>query len=241
MGAADAERLYREVMTVAPSTDATPFATATRDFLFGGVWSRPGLSRRDRRLLTLSCVAAADSPGPIDAHVYAALNSGDVELEAMFELVLQFAVYCGWPKASHLEGVIGAQWARIHEERGEAVPAFPMLDNETLGPNDWATRLERGAAGVPRRQPRAGPAAGLALPPRRHPELRVRSRVAAPGSHAATSAASSRWRVSRSTTPPFRCGATSPRHCTRATSPRRRWTRSCFTSLPTTASPRPRR
>jgi 4-carboxymuconolactone decarboxylase len=145
MGAADAERLYREVMTVAPSTDATPFAAATRDFLFGGVWSRPGLSRRDRRLLTLSCVAAADSPDPIDAHVYAALNSGDVELEAMFELVLQFAVYCGWPKASHLEGVIGAQWARIHEERGEAVPAFPILDNETLGPNDWATRLERGA------------------------------------------------------------------------------------------------
>jgi len=32
------------------------------------------------------------------------MNSDDIGLEAMLEFVLQFAVYCGWPKASHLEG-----------------------------------------------------------------------------------------------------------------------------------------
>ena len=65
----------------------------------------PGLSRRDRRWVTLTCVAAADSLQPIDDHVYAALNSGDIYLEEMLEFILQFAVYCGWPKASHFERV----------------------------------------------------------------------------------------------------------------------------------------
>jgi 4-carboxymuconolactone decarboxylase len=139
------EQLYREVMTVEPSPPATPFERASIDYLFGQVWSRGGLSRRDRRWVTLSCVAAADSPEPIDAHVYAALNSGDVDLEAMLEFVLQFAVYCGWPKASHLEMVIARQWGRIQQERGLDATSWPPLPNATLGLNDWDARLERGA------------------------------------------------------------------------------------------------
>ncbi len=135
----------RDVMGIDPSTPTTPFQRATQEFLFGQVWTRPGLSRRDRRLVTLSCVAAADAPGPIDRHVYAALKSGDLDLEALLELVLQFAVYCGWPKASHLEGVIAAQAARIAEEQGEAAPEWPELDNATLGLNDWDARIARGA------------------------------------------------------------------------------------------------
>jgi len=134
-----------EVMAVAqePTTE-TPFGRASRDFLFGQVWSRAGLSRRDRRWVTLTCVAAADAPQPIDDHVYAALASGDIDLDAMLEFVLHFAVYCGWPKASHLEGAIARQWARIHHERGEETPPWPHLTNDALGPDEWDKRLERG-------------------------------------------------------------------------------------------------
>ena len=132
-------------MTVDPPRPATPLEEATRDFVFGQVWSRPGLSRRDRRWVTLACVAAADAPAPIVEHVYAAMNSGDIELEAMLEYVLQFAVYCGWPKASHVEGVIRGQWMRIRQERGEDVAPWPLLDDATLGESDWEKRLERGA------------------------------------------------------------------------------------------------
>jgi 4-carboxymuconolactone decarboxylase len=139
------DRTYREVMTVDPPVVSTPFDAATREFVFGQVWPRPGLSRRDRRWVTLACVAAADSPQPIEDHVYAALNGGDITLEEMLEFVLQFAVYCGWPKASHVEGVIRRQWARIRQEHGEAVTSWPLLDNVTLGPNDWEQRIERGA------------------------------------------------------------------------------------------------
>jgi 4-carboxymuconolactone decarboxylase len=145
MGTPDTDQIFREVMTVDPPPATTPFSAATREFLFAQVWSRPGLSRRDRRWITLTCVAAADAPAPIDAHVYAALNSGDVELEELLEFVLQFAVYCGWPKASHVEGVIRTQWARIRDERGEALTPWPILDNDTLGPNDWEARIAGGA------------------------------------------------------------------------------------------------
>jgi 4-carboxymuconolactone decarboxylase len=145
MSTSDAAQMYREVMTQEPSPPATPFDAATRAFVFGEVWSRPGLSRADRRWVTLTCVAAADAPEPIDAHVYAALNSGDIQLGAMLEFVLQFAVYCGWPKASHVEGVIRRQWARIQQERGEDPTAWPLLDDEALGLSDWPQRLARGA------------------------------------------------------------------------------------------------
>ncbi|CAI7974838.1 4-carboxymuconolactone decarboxylase [Frankia sp. Hr75.2] len=139
-----AVQTYREVMTVDPPVKTTPFEQATHEFVFGQVWPRPGLSRRDRRWVTLTCVAAADSPQPIDDHVYAALNSEDMSLEEMLEFVLQFAVYCGWPKASHVEGVIRRQWVRIRTARGEDATPWPMLADATLGPNDWAQRLERG-------------------------------------------------------------------------------------------------
>jgi len=144
MVSASAEQTYRDVMTVAPPVPSTPLEEATLDYLFGDVWSRPGLGRRDRRWVTLACVAAADAPRAIEDHVYAALNSGDIALGELLEFVLQFAVYCGWPKASHVEGVVRQQWARVHAERGEPAPPWPALPTASLGDSDWERRLERG-------------------------------------------------------------------------------------------------
>jgi 4-carboxymuconolactone decarboxylase len=73
------------------------------------------------------------------------MNSGDCSIEEMLEFVLHFAVYCGWPKGSHIEGIIRQQWARIQEERGDQVTAPPVLDNATLGVNDWDERIAAGA------------------------------------------------------------------------------------------------
>ncbi|WP_105967920.1 carboxymuconolactone decarboxylase family protein [Streptomyces geranii] len=140
-----ASRTLAEVLPAHRSpTTSTPFGRAARDFLYGEVWSRPGLARRDRRWVTLTCVAAADSPQPIEDHVHAALATGDIDLEAMLEFVLHFAVYCGWPKASHLEGAIARQWDRIHRERGQQTPPWPQLTDDTLGPGAWDERLKRG-------------------------------------------------------------------------------------------------
>jgi 4-carboxymuconolactone decarboxylase len=144
MGNSAADQTYRDVMTTEPSPVTTPLEQSSREFVFS-VWQRPGLSRRDRRWVTLTCVAAADAPKPIEAHVYAAMNSGDIELAEMLEFVLHFAVYCGWPKASNLEGQIRRQWARIQKERGQEPTPWPLLANEALGESDWEKRLARGA------------------------------------------------------------------------------------------------
>ncbi|MEO3756866.1 carboxymuconolactone decarboxylase family protein [Mycobacterium sp. B14F4] len=127
-------------MTFTPPEDSSPAEAAMLDFVFAEVWPRPGLSRRDRRFVTLPCVAAADAEGPLRDHVYAALNSGDLTIGEIQETVLHFAVYAGWPKASRFNIVVDEQWDRIHRDRGEqAPPPEPLLPLTT--PSDPEARL----------------------------------------------------------------------------------------------------
>ena len=137
-------RAFAEVMTFAAPEDSTPATEhGLIDFVFGEVWSRPTLSRRDRRFVTLPCVAAADAEEPLRDHVYAALNSGDISIAEMRETVLHFAVYSGWPKASRFNIVVDEQWDRIHRERGQTVPPpDPLLPLVT--PSDPEERLLTG-------------------------------------------------------------------------------------------------
>ena len=81
--------------------------------VFGELWDRPGLSRRDRRLLSLACAAAGAVDEPVQQHVYAALASGDISREEFQEVVLHIAYYAGWPRASALELAYYKAIARI--------------------------------------------------------------------------------------------------------------------------------
>jgi 4-carboxymuconolactone decarboxylase len=112
-------RRYREVMVSDPPPPATPYlAHGVVDSVFGELWDRPGLSRRDRRLITLACVGAAAVEEPVQQHVHAALASGDISREEFQELVLHFAYYAGWPRASALEIAYYRAIARIDAESG---------------------------------------------------------------------------------------------------------------------------
>ena len=73
---ATGRRRYREVMVSHAPPPMTPY-------LSHGVvdWNRPGLSRRDRRWITLARVGAAADDIPIEQHVYAALAIGDISRE----------------------------------------------------------------------------------------------------------------------------------------------------------------
>jgi 4-carboxymuconolactone decarboxylase len=114
------------------------------DPVFGPVWARPGLSRRDRRFVTLTCVCASESVGDMNDHAYAALASGDITYDELLEFVLHFAVYCGWPRGSEAEGAVRSQFARLAAERGEDVPPRSDLAPESLGPTDHGRRLDEG-------------------------------------------------------------------------------------------------
>jgi 4-carboxymuconolactone decarboxylase len=135
---------YRDVMTVDPPADLDMFESFHRDLLFGRLWTRPGLGRRERRWITLVCVTWARDVRAMEEHVFAALNSGDMTIEELLEFVLHYAIYCGWPQASTVESVILDQWDRLRELRGEEVTPLPVLDNATLGESDWERRLQRG-------------------------------------------------------------------------------------------------
>ena len=138
------DEIFRAVMTTEPPDAETPFDRAERDHLYGGIWSRPGLSVRDRRIVTLVCVSAAVDVPAMDAHVYAALATGDLTVEQLNELTLHFAVYCGWPRGSQLEMTVRGQWQRLHEARGEPTPPFPERTLDELGPTDHAERIAGG-------------------------------------------------------------------------------------------------
>jgi len=137
-------RSFAEVMTVAAPNDTSPaIASGLIDFVFAEIWTRPGLSRRDRRFVTLACVAGADTTSVLEQHVYAALNSGDLTITEMRESVLHFAVYAGWPKASQFNMVVDAQWERIARERGDSAPA-PSLLPPLPTPSEPEARLAGG-------------------------------------------------------------------------------------------------
>lgn len=93
-------------VTPAPPRGIPYFETGILNFVFGEMWKRPGLSRRDRRWITLSCVGLDDTTTPIQSHVTSALATGDVTVEELREFVLHFAAYCGWPKGSFMQQVV---------------------------------------------------------------------------------------------------------------------------------------
>lgn len=135
-------RAFAALMGVA-APEQTPVAATLLDFVFGQVWQRPGLSRRDRWFIALPCVAAADTEEQLREHVYAALVGGDLSIDEMRETVLHFAVYSGWPKAARFNMTVDEQWARIHAERDEPVPPpTPLLPLTT--PSEPEARLRVG-------------------------------------------------------------------------------------------------
>ncbi|WP_262057589.1 carboxymuconolactone decarboxylase family protein [Streptomyces sp. STR69] len=82
-------------------------------FVFGHVWQRPGLTRRERRIITVASVALDDSPVPLQTHVRSALHSGDLTKEEMDEIVLQFAAYYGFAKGEALADAVEKAWATM--------------------------------------------------------------------------------------------------------------------------------
>ncbi|GAA2738699.1 carboxymuconolactone decarboxylase family protein [Actinocorallia aurantiaca] len=70
----------------------------TDDVLFGDVWARPGLSRRDRSLVTVSALIALYRTDQLRFHLRHALDNG-LTKDELVEAVVHLAFYTGWPNA----------------------------------------------------------------------------------------------------------------------------------------------
>lgn len=73
-----------------------PMQELSTEYCWGAVWSREGLSRRDRSLLNIGMLCALNRPHELKLHVKAALTNG-LTRDEIREAILQVAVYCGIP------------------------------------------------------------------------------------------------------------------------------------------------
>ena len=66
--------------------------------LFGEVWERPELSKRDRSLTTVAALVALNRPDQLRFHLAKALENG-LKKEELIEAITHLAFYSGWPNA----------------------------------------------------------------------------------------------------------------------------------------------
>ena len=68
-------------------------------YAWGEIWTRPGLDRRTRSLITIAMLVALNRPEELALHLRAARNNG-VTADEVKEVLLQSAIYCGIPAAN---------------------------------------------------------------------------------------------------------------------------------------------
>jgi 4-carboxymuconolactone decarboxylase len=92
---------------------APALADYTDNVLFGDVWQRPGLSPRDRSLITVASLIALYRTNELPFHLKRALENG-LSRDELIEAITHLAFYSGWPTASTALPI--AQ--RVFEEAG---------------------------------------------------------------------------------------------------------------------------
>ena len=81
--------------------EITPhLANLTDTVLYGDVWERPGLSKRDRSLITVAALTALYRTDQLQSHIRRAVDNG-VTKEEISEVITHIAFYGGWPTAAN--------------------------------------------------------------------------------------------------------------------------------------------
>jgi 4-carboxymuconolactone decarboxylase len=90
---------------------APKLAQLTDSVLYADIWARPGLSTRDRSLVTVSALIAMNRPDQLRSHIVLARQNGVTE-EEIVEAITQLAFYAGWPNALTAVGVAREVFAK---------------------------------------------------------------------------------------------------------------------------------
>jgi 4-carboxymuconolactone decarboxylase len=78
------------------------FFGITVEHLFGDIWTRPGLSMRDRRLLLIGALAAQGLNDVLDIQIPAALGNEELSPDELREIAVFLTHYIGWPLGARL-------------------------------------------------------------------------------------------------------------------------------------------
>ena len=79
-------------------TVAPKLVDLTEQVLFGDIWEKPGLAKRDRSLITVAALVALNRTEQLPYHLQTALENG-VTKDEIIELITHLAFYAGWPNA----------------------------------------------------------------------------------------------------------------------------------------------
>ena len=79
---------------------APKMAELSANVLFGDIWERPELSKRDRSLITVATLIALYRTDQLRGHIGRALDNG-VTQEEIGEVITHMAFYAGWPTAAN--------------------------------------------------------------------------------------------------------------------------------------------
>jgi 4-carboxymuconolactone decarboxylase len=96
-----------ELLGAPAPTPRTLLEESWRDFIFAEVWTRPGLDRRSRFLISIASASCEGArPEVVDGYIRGALTLGDLTLGELREAALHFAVYGGWSRAVGLDAAV---------------------------------------------------------------------------------------------------------------------------------------
>ena len=90
----------------APPEGALDFFDIMLEQLFAEVWTRPALSQRDRRLVTMGVIAALGERDTFGVQVRAALKNDELTPEQCREMLIHLAHYAGYPRVAGLIGEV---------------------------------------------------------------------------------------------------------------------------------------
>lgn len=127
--------------TLAAMSAVSPaLARYTTNTLLGDVWKRPGLSTRDRSIVTLSALIARNQTVDMSNYVNLALENG-VKAAEISELITHLAFYSGWANATSAALIT----KDVFEKRGIGLDQLPPAQGESL-PLDAAAEAQRESA-----------------------------------------------------------------------------------------------
>ncbi len=121
-----------------PNIEGDDYFALTVDHLFGSIWSRPGFSMRDKRLMTLSVVTALGLQDLTEVQVNAALENDELSSDEIKEMAIFLTHYVGFPLGSGLNGVL----SRVTAKRKKAADSGTGADKKA-NVND-AVRMHTG-------------------------------------------------------------------------------------------------